>query len=121
MDVAAGLYGLIGNLGKSVGVSILVGFYVRDSQANRAGLISHVSPFNEAVRHTPLPKFWDMNGLSSLAALDAEVTRQASFMAYTNDFRLLTFIILACLPLVLLMRRPGTRKEEDETAVVLVK
>ena len=119
MDVAAGLYGLIGNLGKSVGVSILVGFYVRDSQANRAGLIGHVSPFNEAVRHTPLPKFWDMDGLSSLAALDAEVTRQANFMAYTNDFRLLTFIILACVPLVLLMRRPDTRDEEGGTDGIL--
>jgi DHA2 family multidrug resistance protein len=115
MDVAAGLYGLIGNLGKSVGVSILVGFYVRDSQANRAELIGHVSPFNEAVRHTPLPEFWNMDGLSSLAALNAEVTRQANLMAYTNDFRLLTFIILACVPLVLLMRRTDTQKKQKGT------
>lgn len=115
MDVAAGLYGLIGNLGKSVGVSILVGFYVRDSQANRAELVGHVSPFNEAVRHTPLPDFWNMDGLSSLAALNAEVTRQANLMAYTNDFRLLTFIILACVPLVLLMRRTDTQKKQKGT------
>jgi MFS transporter, DHA2 family, multidrug resistance protein len=112
MDVAAGLYGLVGNLGKSVGVSILVGFYVRDTQANRAGLIAHVSPFNEAMQHTPLPELWDINGLASLVALDGEVTRQSNFMAYTNDFRLLTFIILACLPLVFLMRRDDTRNED---------
>ena len=113
MDVAAGLYGLVGNLGKSVGVSILVGFYVRNSQANRASLIGHVSPFNEAIKHTPLPELWNMDRIVSLVALDGEVTRQANFMAYTNDFRLLTFIILACLPLVLLMRRPDARNEED--------
>ena len=119
MDVAAGLYGLVGNLGKSVGVSILVGFYVRDSKANRASLIDHVSPFNEAMKHTPLPELWNMDRIASLVALDGEVTRQANFMAYTNDFRLLTFIILACLPLVLLMRRPDMQNEEDGVDGVL--
>ena len=106
LDVAAGLYGLIASLGKSVGVSILVGFLVRNTQANRADLVNHVSPFNEAIRHTPLPELWNLDAIGSLAVLDAEITRQASLMAYTNDFRLLTFIILACVPLVLLMRRP---------------
>jgi len=119
MDVAAGLYGLVGNLGKSVGVSILVGFYVREFQANRVGLIGHVSPFNEAIQHTPLPELWNINRISSLITLDGEVTRQANFMAYTNDFRLLTFIILACLPLVLLMQRPDTQNEEDGVDDVL--
>jgi len=78
-----------------------------------------VSPFNEAIQHTPLPELWNINRISSLITLDGEVTRQANFMAYTNDFRLLTFIILACLPLVLLMQRPDTQNEEDGVDDVL--
>ncbi len=109
LDVAAGLYGLIGNLGKSVGVSILVGFYIRNTQANRADLIRYVSPFNEALQHKPLPDLWNMDSIAGLIALEGEIGRQANIMAYTNDFRLLTLIILACLPLVLFMRRPESK------------
>lgn len=118
LDVAAGLYGLIGNLGKSVGVSILVGFYIRDAQVNRADLAGHVSPYNEAMQHTPLPDIWNMDGLVGLIALEGEVARQANFMAYANDFRLLTFIILAGLPLVLLMRRPDIKKVDGADGIL---
>jgi len=114
LDVAAGLYGLIGNLGKSVGVSILVGFYIRNSQANRSDLINRVSPFNESLQHKLLPESWNMDSMAGLIALEDEIERQANLMAYTNDFRLLTFIILVCLPLVLLMRRPDKKNEVED-------
>ena len=106
LDVAAGLYGLIGNLGKSVGVSILIGFLVRNTQANRADLVNYVSPFNEAIVHKPLPELWNFDAVATLASLNSEITRQATLMAYANDFRLLTIITLACVPLAFLMRRP---------------
>jgi len=114
LDVAAGLYGLIGNLGKSVGVSILVGFYIRNSQANRSDLINRVSPFNEALQHKLLPESWNMDSMAGLIALEDEIERQANLMAYTNDFRLLTFIILVCLPLVFLMRQPDKKNEAED-------
>ena len=114
LDVGAGLYGLIGNLGKSVGVSILVGFYIRNTQANRSDLMAYISPYNEAIQHNPLPNMWNIDSVTGLIALEGEIERQANLMAYTNDFRLLTFIILACLPLVFLMRRSENRVEEDE-------
>ena len=112
LDVAAGLYGLVGNLGKSVGVSILVGFYIRNTQANRSDLIKNVSPFNESLQHNILPDFWSMHSVAGLSALEDEIGRQASIMAYTNDFRLLAFIILACLPLVLLMHLPEKKMKK---------
>ena len=57
---------------------------------------------------------WNIDSVTGLIALEGEIERQANLMAYTNDFRLLTFIILACLPLVFLMRRSENRVEEDE-------
>jgi hypothetical protein len=47
---------------------------------------------------------------SGMAALNAEVTRQAAMVAYIDDFKLIMLIALACLPLLLLLhdarRRP---------------
>jgi DHA2 family multidrug resistance protein len=45
-----------------------------------------------------------------MAALNAEVTRQAAMVAYIDDFKLMMLIALASLPLLLLLhdarRRP---------------
>ena len=117
LEVAAGMYGLIGNLGKSVGVSILIGFLVRNNQANRADLVNFVSPFNEAIVHKPLPELWNLEAMSTLAALNSEITRQATLMAYANDFRLLTFITLACVPLAFLIRRPKEFEKPIEVQI----
>jgi len=37
-------------------------------------------------------------------AIDAEVMRQASTLAYLQDFRLMMWITLSALPLILLLR-----------------
>jgi len=44
-----------------------------------------------------------------IAALDAEVTRQASMVAYVNDFKLIMLLALGAIPLLLLMRDPRGR------------
>jgi DHA2 family multidrug resistance protein len=47
-----------------------------------------------------------------MAALNAEVTRQAAMVAYVDDFKLIMWIALAATPLLLLLsesrRRPVT-------------
>ena len=43
---------------------------------------------------------------SGIAALNQEVTRQAAMIAYNDDFTLMLIVILACLPLLLLIRGP---------------
>ena len=39
-------------------------------------------------------------------ALNAEVTRQATTIAYVDDYRLLMWVLLLAAPLVLLLRPP---------------
>jgi MFS transporter, DHA2 family, multidrug resistance protein len=39
-----------------------------------------------------------------MAALNAEVTRQAAMVAYIDDFKLIMLIALASIPLLLLLR-----------------
>jgi DHA2 family multidrug resistance protein len=44
-------------------------------------------------------------GPAALAMINAEVTRQALFIAYLDDFKLMMLVTFAVLPLLLLMKR----------------
>ena len=44
-----------------------------------------------------------------MAALNAEVTRQASMVAYVDDFKLIMLIALASIPFLLLLRETRRR------------
>jgi DHA2 family multidrug resistance protein len=50
--------------------------------------------------------FWNSATAPGKAALNAEVTRQASIIAYANDFKVMLLISLATAFLLLLLRRP---------------
>jgi DHA2 family multidrug resistance protein len=47
---------------------------------------------------------WSTANSQGLAALNAEVTRQAAIIGYVNDFKLLFIVSLLMLPLLLMMR-----------------
>ncbi|HMS81918.1 MAG TPA: hypothetical protein PKC20_20840, partial [Burkholderiaceae bacterium] len=49
---------------------------------------------------------WRIDGPEGLAAIEAEVARQAAGIAFLQDFRLMMWICVATMPLVLLLRRP---------------
>jgi DHA2 family multidrug resistance protein len=51
-----------------------------------------------------------------MAALNAEVTRQAAMVAYVDDFKLIMLIALASIPLLLLLRE--ARRLRQPTAAV---
>ena len=51
-----------------------------------------------------------------MAALNAEVTRQAAMVAYIDDFKLIMLIALASLPLLLLLRE--TRRRPPPPAAI---
>ena len=50
---------------------------------------------------------------SALALANAEITRQAAFIAYLDDFYIMMWLTLAAIPLVLLLRpaRPAAPGE----------
>jgi MFS transporter, DHA2 family, multidrug resistance protein len=50
-----------------------------------------------------------------MAALNAEVTRQAAMVAYVDDFKLLMLIALASIPLLLLLRE--ARRQPQAAAI----
>jgi DHA2 family multidrug resistance protein len=52
---------------------------------------------------------------SGIAALNAEVTRQAAMVAYIDDFKLIMLISLGSIPLLLLLR--GARRQPSPRTV----
>ncbi len=102
------MYSLLRNLGSSIGVSIVVARLAEMTQANHAAIVEHLTPFRDALNPAILPQAWNWTTQAGAMALNAEVTRQASTIAYIDDYRFLMYVLLAAAPLVLLLRPPKT-------------
>jgi DHA2 family multidrug resistance protein len=81
----------------------------RNTQIAHSSLVEHINRFNPLLHGGQLPDFWSLATPSGLAALNAEVTRQASMIGYVDDFRLLMILTLAIMPFLLLMK-PATKQ-----------
>jgi DHA2 family multidrug resistance protein len=117
INVGAGFFALVRVVGSSFGGSVAVVYLVRQTQANHARISEQISPFSEAFRHVPLPDAWNLSDVASLAALDAEATRQATLLAYVDDFRWIAILVAASIPLLALVRMPP---REGSTSQALV-
>ncbi len=95
---------LMRNLGGSVGISILVAALAENTQIIHSRLVETLRPDNPLI-HSPLfGAPYSLSAPSGVAALNAEVTRQAAMIAYIDDFKLLMVLCLASIPLLLLLR-----------------
>jgi len=98
------LFSLMRNIGSSIGISIVVTYLAQRTQANHAELAPFLEPFSFALRQAQEAGVYDFATPEGLAALDAETTRQATLLAFLQDFRLMMWFTLASLPLTLLLR-----------------
>ena len=101
---AASLLNLARNIGGSIGISIVSSQLVRMTQVAHADMASNIGP-EVPTAAASLLQSMGVPGDAALAFLNAEVTRQAVFIAYLDDFKLMMIVTLAVLPLLLLMRR----------------
>jgi DHA2 family multidrug resistance protein len=108
------LYSLVRNIGGSVGISIVQALLTRGAGQAHAQLAATVNEASPGL--VGLPPALDPHTASGLALLNAEVTRQASLLAYVNDFWIMMVVTLVSIPLLLLMRAP--RKVASEAAEV---
>jgi DHA2 family multidrug resistance protein len=109
---AASVFAIMRNIGQSIGISVMQTLFRRNSQAMHASLAAHVDPSNPVV-HSGVAGAYNMATTSGLQALDAEINRQASMVAYLDDFRLMLVMAICAIPLVLLM--PGSGRARAET------
>ncbi len=98
------IFSLFRNIGSSIGISVMETLTTRNTALFHTQLVENVNIANPAVV-AGLPSIYDLRSMTGMSALNDEVTRQASFIAYLNDFRMMMIATLVVLPLLLLMRR----------------
>jgi DHA2 family multidrug resistance protein len=114
---ATSLFSLMRNIGSSIGISIVIFMLTRNTAVMHADLASHVTPFSIGLHLPGMSSLWDVTTLAGKAALNGEVTRQASVIAYANDYLLMMYVALASLPLALLLSKPGKAPAAAPAAV----
>ncbi|TPL45255.1 DHA2 family efflux MFS transporter permease subunit [Mesorhizobium sp. B2-4-6] len=113
-----GLYNLSRNIGSSVGISVVTALLTQNQQINHANIATYVTPYNPAFSDPAISQALNPYTAAGRAALDGLVTLQATIISYVDDFKLMMILSLAAIPLVLLLRKPGTPAKVDHSAVM---
>jgi DHA2 family multidrug resistance protein len=118
LTAASGLYNVVRQVCGSVGIAAAATLVTRGSVIYRARLSQELVPGDPRVEtwlqgiKAAMLRFGGDPALATrqaMAALEEYVVRQASVLAYNHIYQLITLSFLACLPLVLLLRRPRGR------------
>ena len=103
---AAALLNLARNVGGSVGISVVSTQLVRMTQTSHADLAHNITEQTiPTLDPTMLQTIFPVAGPAALAYINMEINRQALFIAYLDDFKLMMLVTFAVLPLLLLMKR----------------
>jgi DHA2 family multidrug resistance protein len=116
---ASGIYNLMRNIGGSIGIASVTTMLVRGSQAHQNYLAANVTagtPAAMAFVHGLQARF-SMGGASvydaqqrALGFLYLSIQHQSSLLAYADNFRLLGYLALLCIPLAVLFLRLGAAR-----------
>jgi DHA2 family multidrug resistance protein len=112
----AALLNLARNVGGSVGISIVSFQLVRMTQVAHADMAAHITDSMIPTIDPDVLATFGNQATSIAAFINAEITRQALFIAYLDDFKLMMWISIFVLPLLLLMRNSN---KADDTPLVL--
>jgi len=97
-------FSLVRNVGSAIGISVTAVLLTQNTQIIHSQIADNVTPFNRMLQTSAAYVVWNVTNPTGLAALNEEVTRQASIIAYANDFKLLFLVTLPLAFLVLFMR-----------------
>jgi DHA2 family multidrug resistance protein len=104
----AALFSLIRNIDAGIGISAMVALPAgSELQAGHAALAEYIHPFSLALRQAVEAGAHDLSA-AGLQKLDAEVGRQATMLAYLQDFHLMMWVALLGIPLIALLRKPAS-------------
>ena len=122
---AAGITGMIRQLGGSFGVAIVGTYLERSIAANRVALLPNISLYNsetvqriQAFTQSFLAKGFPLEQAQrqAYAALEGVLMKQVSLITYSQVFTALGIFFLACLPLILLVKRVRSGEKVDLNA-----
>jgi MFS transporter, DHA2 family, multidrug resistance protein len=106
MSQGTALRALMRMLGGSIGISILETQLAQNTQIVHSRLVETLRPDNPLIHTQLFAHNFSLSAPAGVAALNAEVTRQAAMVSYNDDFALMMLVILVSLPALLLVRVP---------------
>jgi DHA2 family multidrug resistance protein len=98
------IYSLSRNIGSSIGISVMQTLLVHNTARMHSTLAAYVTAGTVLLDHSRLTHLFDPHTLAGLAGLNQVITRQAAFIGYIDDFRLMFWMTLLSMPCLLLMR-----------------
>ena len=112
MGNASGVFNLMRNTGGSLGIAAMTTMLSRGSQIHQAALVQNINPYNPALQQ----RVQELTGGGALGteqaygAIYGMVAKQAMVLSYIDNFRLLSFLCLLCIPAVFLFKRVKAKK-----------
>lgn len=115
---ASGIYNLMRNTGGSIGIAVMTTLLARNAQTHQAVLTTHTTQYDSAFQQlfmqlkTSLMATMDAASATQQAyqTIYGMVVKQAAVLAYIDDFRLLTFLCILCIPTAFLFKRVRNSK-----------
>ena len=105
------------SLVRSIGIALVQALLVRNTQIVHASLVEKVTYGNAALQDPGIASVFNLGNSANLAALNEEITRQASMIAYLDDFWMMLIMTLVAIPLLLLIR-PAKRASQAGTDAI---
>lgn len=106
MAEGSGLFSFSRNLGTSMGISLMVTLLTRSEQVNWHELGQHINPFNPNLRLWLKATGMVLSDPQTPPQLAQVLEQQANMIAFNNVSYFTTWILLALVPLVALLKRP---------------
>ena len=117
---AAALLNLARNVGGSIGISVVSTQLVRMTQVSHADLAAQITQQTIPTANPEiLQPIAPVAGPAALAYINGMITKQALFIAYLDDFKLMMIVTFAVLPLLLFMRRGKRIGTGDQAHVAM--
>ncbi len=101
-----GVFTLVRNLGNAAGISIMQAVLVTNIQTVHSRLGESVNPGNPLAARA-LGSSTGAPSMANMAALNGQVSQQASMVAYVDVFHLMLYTTLLAIPLVFFLRKPA--------------
>jgi DHA2 family multidrug resistance protein len=105
------VFTLVRNLGSAGGISVVQALLSSNTEAVHNSLVQHITPDNP-VLNAYLPGAMSLGSAGGLEALNGEITRQATMVAYIDNFQLTLILCFLAMPLVMLLRRPPPQNND---------
>jgi DHA2 family multidrug resistance protein len=111
----AAFFTLVRNLAASLSITCLTNLLSTGIRANHADIVAYVTPTNWLFQMPRITPFWNPATPGGAALLDQEITRQATTIAFIDDFRALFLVASLSLPLILIAG--GSRRGGEAVTV----